>query len=73
MKKVMRRLAWGLLTLLAGAAWVALWIWVFILLVGPLGYALASMIQFFGIFGGLFWLTLKSLWIWQDMRKEGKV
>jgi hypothetical protein len=73
MKRVWNRLVWGLLTLLAGAAWVALWIFIFTLLVVPLGYAWANMIQFWGIFLGLFWITLKSLWVWHDMKRAGDI
>lgn len=73
MKKVLRRLAWAGLTLLIGIAWVLLWVWIFTLLVGPLGWAWANMIQFWGIFIGLFWVTLKSLWIWADLKRDGKI
>jgi hypothetical protein len=59
--KFLRRLGWAVLTLLAGAAWVALWIFLFSVMIGSLGYQWASFIQFWGVFVGLFWLTLKSL------------
>lgn len=73
LSKVARRLVWAVLTLLAFAAWVALWVFIFSLLVGPLGYPWADMIRFWGIFLGGFYIMLRSFWVFDDLRKAGQV